>query len=100
MKINEIQEKQPVKQLSAVVITVANPRKVRTKTGEEVYLTEAVIADDTGAINLTLWDSKVLLQEGDRILLSNGWAYKYKDRLQIGLGKYGKIKKEVGNPRA
>jgi ssDNA-binding replication factor A large subunit len=95
MKINEIQEKQPVKQLSAVVITVSNPRKIRTKKGNEVYITEAVLADDTGAIILTLWNSKTLLQEGDRVTITNGWAYKYKDKLQIGLGKYGKLKKET-----
>ncbi|MEM2023727.1 MAG: OB-fold nucleic acid binding domain-containing protein, partial [Candidatus Caldarchaeum sp.] len=58
----------------------------------EHRLTEALIADETGAITLVLWDDNIdLVNEGDSVKVTNGFIKLFKGRMQLNLGRFGKI---------
>ena len=55
-------------------------------------LAEALIADETGAINLVLWDDNIdKVNEGDTIAVNNGYVKVFKGRMQLNIGKYGTL---------
>ncbi len=57
-------------------------------------LSEALIADETGAINLILWDDNVdKVNEGDTIVVNNGYVKVFRGRMQLNIGKYGSLEK-------
>ncbi|MEM1677351.1 MAG: OB-fold nucleic acid binding domain-containing protein [Nitrososphaerota archaeon] len=58
----------------------------------EHRLSEALIADETGAINLVLWDERVdEINEGDTVKISNAFIKLYRGRMQLNLGRFGKV---------
>ncbi|MDJ0270396.1 MAG: OB-fold nucleic acid binding domain-containing protein [Aigarchaeota archaeon] len=58
----------------------------------EHTLSEALIADDTGAIKLILWDDNAeKVNEGDTIKVNNGFVKVFRGRMQLNLGRYGSI---------
>jgi len=55
-------------------------------------LSEALIADETGAINLILWDDNIdKVNEGDTIAVNNGYVKVFRGRMQLNIGKYGNV---------
>lgn len=58
----------------------------------EHRLSEALIADETGAISLVLWDERVdQVSEGDTVKISNAFIKLYRGRMQLNLGRFGKV---------
>ncbi|MCF8884579.1 MAG: OB-fold nucleic acid binding domain-containing protein [Nitrososphaerota archaeon] len=58
----------------------------------EHRLSEALIADETGAISLVLWDERVdEINEGDTVKISNAFIKLYRGRMQLNLGRFGKV---------
>jgi replication factor A1 len=70
------------------------PREVLNKFGVRMKVAKANIRDDSGEINLTLWnDDAGKFKVGDKIKLENGWVTEFKGNLQVSAGKNGKIEK-------
>jgi len=58
----------------------------------EHRLTEALIADETGAITLVLWDDNIdVVNEGESIKVVNGFIKLFKGKMQLNLGRFGKV---------
>lgn len=79
--------------LVAKIVEKPEPRVVSSQYDQSEHrLTEALIADETGAITLVLWDDNIdAVSEGDAVRVTNGFIKLFKGRMQLNLGRFGKI---------
>lgn len=97
VKIGELTPRSRGVNLVAKVVSKSPERVVSSQYDQtEHRLSEALIADETGAINLVLWDDKVdSVNEGDVVKIVNGFVKLFRGRMQLNLGRFGTI--EVSN---
>ena len=78
--------------LEGTVVHLEATREVLVDGGSTKKVRNARLKDATGEIALTLWGHEVdLVSEGDRVRITDGWVKDYKGRLQISLGRTGKL---------
>lgn len=79
--------------LLAKVVKKDEERFVASKFDQREHrLTETLIADETGAITLVLWDENVdKINEGDVVKITNAFVKPFKGFMQLNLGRYGSI---------
>jgi replication factor A1 len=79
--------------LVAKVVSKAEPRNVGSQYDQRQHqLTESLIADETGAIQLVLWDENIgKVSEGDTIRVSNAFVKVFRGKMQLNLGRYGRL---------
>ena len=93
MKIKELQSGQGKVNIEADIIEMGNIREFE-KFGRQRRVCNFVIKDDSGKINLTLWNEQIdEFMVNDRIKISNGYVKEWLGELQLSVGKYGQIKK-------
>ncbi|XP_035659706.1 SOSS complex subunit B2-like [Branchiostoma floridae] len=81
-----------LKNLNAIFIVLDIGRPTQTKDGHEVR--SCKVADKTGSINISVWDEVgELLQSGDIIKLSKGYASVWKGCLTLYTGRVGDLRK-------
>jgi len=74
------------------VLTKYEPRTVKTKNGETHQVVDALVGDGTGLVTLALWDEKAdMLDEGDVIDIDEGYVNRFKGRLRLNVGKFGRL---------
>jgi hypothetical protein len=67
-------------------------REVNTASGPQ-ELCDAVIADESGRIKLSLWGGDASkFRVGDEIVLENGYVSSYRGTEQLNVGKWGTLK--------
>jgi len=72
--------------------------EVRTVTfrsdGTEHHVADALIGDESGCIQLTLWDEAIEeISVGDVIEIENGYVNTFRGSMRLNIGKYGSYKK-------
>ena len=79
--------------VEAKVVDKGDPREVRSRYKDETYrIVDAVIADETGSIKLTLWNEQIeQVNVGDNIKIENGYVTSFKGEAQLNVGKFGKL---------
>jgi replication factor A1 len=79
--------------VEAKVVDKGDPREVRSRYKDETYrIVDAVIADETGSIKLTLWNEQIeQVNVGDNIKIENGYVTSFKGETQLNVGKFGKL---------
>jgi replication factor A1 len=79
--------------VEAKVVEKGDPREVRSRYKDETYrIVDAVIADETGSIKLTLWNEQIeQVNVGDNIKIENGYVTSFKGEAQLNVGKFGKL---------
>jgi ssDNA-binding replication factor A large subunit len=71
---------------------VSKPVMVHTQYGNNVLLTNAWVADETGKVKLCLWGDRVdSAVVGDTIQIKNASVFTYKGERQLRLGKTGSL---------
>ena len=76
------------------VLSKDQPRVVKTKDGKEHRVVDIEVGDRTGRIFLSLWDEMVdLVDEGDLVDIENGYVNRFKGRLRLNVGRFGKLEK-------
>jgi replication factor A1 len=75
------------------IVEKGNERLVKSKFGDAEYkLVDAVLADSTGAIKLSLWNEQCnQIQVGDNVTVENGYVTSFKGEIQLNVGKFGKL---------
>ncbi len=74
------------------ILTLDEPRIVKTRDGIEHRVVDARVGDGTGTIVLTLWDDRASqVKVGDIIDIINGYVNRFKGRLILNVGKFGKL---------
>ena len=79
--------------VEAKVVEKSDPREVKSRYKDETYkIVDAVVADETGSIKLTLWNEQIdMVSVGDNIKIENGYVTSFKSELQLNVGKFGKL---------
>jgi replication factor A1 len=79
--------------VEAQVTEKGNPREVMSRYKDETYtVADAVVADETGSIKLTLWNEQIdQVNVNDKIQIENGYVTSFKGEIQLNVGKYGKL---------
>jgi len=77
------------------VISVGEPREVTFREDNSLHrVTDALIADDTGSIYLTLFDEAIdNIDEDSIIKISNGYVRVYRGNMRLNIGRYGSYEK-------
>jgi replication factor A1 len=75
------------------VVEKGDTREVKSKYKDETYrIADAVIADESGSIKLTLWNEQIeQVNVGDNIKIENGYVTSFKGETQLNVGKFGKM---------
>ncbi len=77
--------------VEAKVVEKGDPREVKSKYKDETYrIVDAVVADETGSIKLTLWNEQIdQVNVGDNVKIENGYVTSFKGEIQLNVGKFG-----------
>jgi hypothetical protein len=76
------------------VISLGELKTGNTKTGSTYEKQDAVIKDNSGAMNLTLWNESIgKLDPGTYYSLESAYWTEYKNEAQLSLGNYYELKK-------
>lgn len=79
--------------VEAKVVEKGDVREVRSRFKDETYrIVDAVVADETGSVKLTLWNEQIeQVNVGDNIKIENGYVTSFKGEIQLNVGKFGKL---------
>ena len=78
-------------ELEVEVVGIEKPREIN-KNGRTLRVANATIKDDSGTISLVLWNDAIdQIQEGSKVKITNGYVNTWQDKLQLTLGKFGKM---------
>ncbi len=79
--------------VEAKVVEKGDPREVRSRYKDETYkIVDAVIADETGSVKLTLWNEQIdQVNVGDNVKIENGYVTSFKGEIQLNVGKFGTL---------
>jgi replication factor A1 len=77
--------------VEANVVEKGETREVRSRYKDETYnVADAVVADETGSIKLTLWNEQIdQVEVGNRVKIENGYVTSFKGEIQLNVGKFG-----------
>jgi len=74
--------------VDAQVLEIPKPQMVYTQFGNRAMLSNAIIADESGKIKLSLWDQQIdTVNVGDTIQIRNASVASFKGEPQLRLGK-------------
>ena len=91
MKISEVKTTAKNVSLEAIVKGKGDVRDVNTRFGA-TRVSECVIEDESGEIILVLWGDQIdFVKEGDRIRVENAYVKEWQGKLQLNVGRSGKI---------
>ena len=93
MKISELKAEMNA-DIEGEIISIEDERYVRSRFGKNLRVANARMKDDSGEINLSLWEDDIdRFKVGDKIKIESGWVSSFKDELRISVGRSGKITK-------
>lgn len=80
-----------------VTVKVVNKNEVREVTSKldnsSHKVTEALVADASGSILLTLWDDKIdAVEVGKTYTIENGFISLFKNSVRLNIGRFGILK--------
>jgi replication factor A1 len=93
LNIKELRNGMKRVNVEAKVVEKGDPREVMSRYKDETYtVADAVVADDTGSIKLTLWNEQIdQVNVNDTIKIENGYVTSFRGEIQLNVGKYGKM---------
>ncbi|MGD0070319.1 MAG: OB-fold nucleic acid binding domain-containing protein [Candidatus Bathyarchaeia archaeon] len=91
--IKDLQNGMKQVSVEAKVVEKGDTREVKSRFKDETYkIVDAVVADETGSIKLTLWNEQIdQVNVGDNIKIDNGYITSFKGEIQLNVGKFGKL---------
>jgi replication factor A1 len=94
MKISELKVKQGGVTLQGVSVTEKTPTREFAKFGKSGKVCNVVIKDESGSVQLTLWNEQVdTINVGDKLNLTDCYVGEWQGAKQITTGKNGTIEK-------
>ncbi len=93
MEIKDLRDGMKRVSVEAKVVEKGDPREVRSKYKDETYrIVDAIVADETGSIKLTLWNEQIdQVNVNDNIKIENGYVTSFRNEIQLNVGKFGKL---------
>ncbi|MCD6368843.1 MAG: DNA-binding protein [Thermoproteales archaeon] len=91
MQIKELRNGMRGVDVEGVIKELGKTRNVVTMYGPAKVM-NAVLEDDTGRIILSLWNDDIeKVSVGDKVRIENGYVTSFRGRLQLNVGRRGKI---------
>ena len=91
-KIKDLKTGMKKVNLKAKVLDIPQPNMIYTRWGTEARISNALIADETGTIRLSLWNKQInQVSQGDLVEVENGKVASFRGERQLRVGKDGKI---------
>ncbi len=85
--------------LKAKILEVAEQKHVFTRYGNRASVAKALIADETGTINLCLWNGQIgSVSAGDTIQIENARVFSFRGERQMSLEKTGTLNVGIAAP--
>lgn len=79
--------------LIAKVVSKGDKREVNTKYGKS-RVCDALIKDETGEVNLTLWGEQIdMVKEGEEVEIQGGYTTEWQGEIKLNIPKKGAISK-------
>ena len=93
MKVEELTPRSRSINMTVKVISINPVREVTSRRdGSSHQVTEALVADETGSVLLTLWDDAIEeVSEGDIYDIRNGYVRLFRGSMQLNTGRYGSL---------
>lgn len=89
MKINEIKLGMSVVSTEGKIIAKSEPRRVRTRYGPR-SVADAELEDETGTINLSLWEQQIeIVDVGDIMKINGAYVTEFINQLQLNIPRSG-----------
>jgi replication factor A1 len=91
MAISDLQPKQSDVNIELDIVSKGEIREFQ-KFGKPGKVCTAEAKDDTGTINLSLWNEQIdMVNAGDRVRIENGYVSEWQGEMQLTTGRFGKI---------
>ena len=93
MKINEAK---PNSNATLDKVEVVSKGEIRefVRFDKQNKVCNCTIKDDSGEMELTLWNEEIdTVEEGEKLKITDGWVKEWNGKKQISKGKTGKIEK-------
>jgi len=84
--------------IKARVLEIPEPKLVYTKFGTQAYVSNALLADETGTIRLSLWNKQInSVSVNDVVKIENAKVATFSGKRQLRLERSGKLSVVEGN---
>lgn len=91
LKIADLRKGQGKVNLEVEVVSVGDVREFQ-KFGRQGKAATAVVKDDSGEMNLTLWNEDIdKVNAGSKVKIENGYVSEFQGEPQLTAGKFGKL---------
>lgn len=89
MKISELNPGQGDVEIEVEVTSIEEPRSFN-KFGKDLRVATATIKDDSGEMELTLWNEDIdKIKTGNKVKISKGYVKEFNGKKQLTTGKFG-----------
>ncbi len=91
LNIKEVKPRQGKIDIELEIVDIGEVREFE-RFGKKGRVVTALAKDETGEINLTLWNDEIdIVKVGDKIRITNGYCSEFQGERQLSAGKYGKL---------
>jgi len=91
-KIEELNPGSRSVDVLAKVVEISPAREVSTKDGSTHSVADALVADETASIILSLWDSDISKVKPEQtVMVRNGYVSLFRGNMRLNVGKYGTL---------
>ncbi|MEK6958949.1 MAG: hypothetical protein AABW59_02780 [archaeon] len=92
MLVKELKPKTPVDVIELEIVTKGEPRAFASASGQGTVCSAAGKDSEGDEVSVTLWNEQYKeVNDGDKIIIKNGWVTEYKGTLQVSTGKQGTL---------
>lgn len=93
MNVEELSPEADEVEITGKISELPTPRAVSTRYGQKKIVT-VVFEDDTGSIDLTLWEEEIdAIEEGAEVHITGAYVREWADDIQLNIGRDGEIEK-------
>ena len=93
VKVGELTPTSRAVNITAKVVSKSEIRNITAgRDGAPHRVCDALVGDETGCVYLTLWDDNIeKVNEGDTILVKNGYVNLFRGNMRLNVGRYGTL---------
>jgi len=89
--IEELTPESDEVEITGKIAELPTPRAVSTRYGQKKIVT-AVFEDETGSIDLTLWEEEIdAIEEGAKVKITGAYVREWAEDVQLNIGRDGSI---------
>ncbi len=91
MTVEELSPEADDVEIEGTIAELPTPRAVSTRYGQK-RITTVTFEDDTGTIDLTLWEEEIdAIEEGAKVQITGAYVREWADDIQLNIGRDGNI---------